>query len=137
MRIFRASVTAFAVVAAIGLAGQPVLASSSHQTGIPQAILAGPPPPCTGYVTANPTYQSDAVNTNVTVNVNWYCEGSVHVVANIQWKDGNTDNYTCWANCTSGSTQFNHVYTSRATFYPYIYMNGSASGSTSVQIYIY
>ena len=88
-------------------------------------------------MTANPSYQSDPVNTNVTVNVNWYCEGFSHVVANIQWKDGNSDYYTCWSNCSSGSTQLNHVYVSRGTFYPYIYMNGSASGSTSVQIYIY
>jgi hypothetical protein len=94
------------------LGSSPVLAASP--TASDRTAAAGPL--CTGYVTANPTYESDPVNTTATVNVNWYCEGTFHVVANIKWGDGNSDNYTCWSNCSSGSTQFNHVYVTRGYF---------------------
>jgi hypothetical protein len=133
MKLIRTAVIAGAFVVASVLGSSPVLAASPIAGD--RAAAAGPL--CTGYVTANPTYQSDPVNTTATVNVNWYCEGTFHVVANINWGDGNSDNYTCWSNCSSGSTQFNHVYVTRGYFYPYIYMNGSASGSTSVTVYVY
>jgi hypothetical protein len=136
MRFFRRAVVAGALVAVGMFASHPALAASTNLTAT-QTASAQVQPLCSGYVTANPTYQSDPVNTTATVNVNWYCEGWFHVVANISWGDGNSDNYTCWSNCVSGSTQLNHVYVTRGDYFPYIYMNGSASGSTSVEIYVY
>lgn len=133
MRFFRTAVVAGALVAAGIFASVPAVAASTAT----QAASAQVQPLCSGYVTANPTYQSDPSYTTATVNVHWYCEGWFHVVSNIRWGDGQSDNYTCWTNCNSGTNQFNHVYVTRGDYHPYIYMNGSASGSTSVEIYIY
>jgi hypothetical protein len=93
-------------------------------------------PYCVGSVTGNPSTQTDHVGDTVYVSVKWYCEGGVHVVANIGWGDNTSDNYTCWANCGSGTTLFQHVYTQEKTYKPSIFMNGSASGSTSVVVII-
>jgi hypothetical protein len=117
-------------------------AVASLLNSLPAAAATQPTTPaagplCTGYVTANPSYQEDPVNTSAPITVNWYCEAQVHVVANVNWGDGNSDIYTCWSNCSQGSTGFSHVYVSRGYFYPSIYMTDGGSGGTSVEIYVY
>jgi aminoglycoside/choline kinase family phosphotransferase len=123
-------VVAGAFLAAALMNSVPVLAST-------QPTDPSVRPLCTGYVTANPSYQEDPVNTSAPITVDWYCEAPVHVVANVNWGDGNSDYYTCWSNCVNGSTGFSHVYVSRGYFYPSIYMTDGGSGGTSVTIYVY
>jgi hypothetical protein len=126
-----------------------VLALSSLFTSHPaQAASVGPmpshiqsgaqvPPDCTGSVRSAPTYQSDLVDTNVSVNVTWSCEAYEDVVVNISWGDGNSASYTCWVNCGGGTTQLYHVYMTIGDYHPYIWRGGLASGSTSVEVDVY
>jgi hypothetical protein len=125
-----AAVLAFGSAPALAASGSPAAAVSS------EARVSTATPACSGSVTASPYTQSAYPGQLVWVTVYWYCEGWSHVVANIKWRDGSSDSYTCWANCGSGQTSFSHVYVSSGDYWPYIYMNGSASGSTSVEIYI-
>ncbi|MGA7913028.1 MAG: hypothetical protein WCC30_15980 [Candidatus Dormiibacterota bacterium] len=131
MKVIRTAALAGAFVAATLFGAVPALAAPMPITA------AAPSPPCTGYVTANPSYQADPVNTSAPVTVYWYCEAATHVVANINWGDNNFDNYTCWLNCSTGSTRFDHTYVKRGYFYPSIYMTAGGSGGTSVEIYVY
>ena len=95
-------------------------------------------PYCSGSVWASPSDQDIEVHLQAVVTVYWTCEGSFHVVANIDWRDGQTDNYTCWANCNTNNnrTTFTHIYNRTGSFNTHIWMNGSASGSTSAYIVV-
>ena len=93
-------------------------------------------PYCSGYVTASPHTQYVYVHATAVLHVNWYCEGGFHVVVNVNWGDGSSSNYTCWANCTSGEQDMDSSYNNTGTYHPNIYMNGSASGSTSATIIV-
>jgi hypothetical protein len=57
--------------------------------------------------------------------VHWECEDVFDVTIRIDWGDGQSDSYTCWANCGSGDTTFRHLYTYANDFHPEIGRTGT------------
>lgn len=51
------------------------------------------------------------------------------------WGDGNSDNYTCWLNCGSGTTNFSHFYTNDGNYTTH--GNSSLGGpSNSIGVFV-
>lgn len=139
MQTFRRLVicAVFIAVSAFAIVGIP-LSASAHSLSVSSAThVQDPHPFCNGSVSVTPDYQSIKVHSNVYLNVTWSCEGGFYVTVDVNWGDGGTSSYTCWANCTSGSQPMQHVYSRTGTYHPDIIMGGNASGSASVTVYVH
>jgi len=122
------SVAALLVLATVAF--RPAVArAGAHSSHVPSQANTAAAPFCSGGVDASPYSQDLGVNQWATLVTRWSCEGGVHVVVNVDWGDGSSSSYTCWANYGSGSTTFAHQYTRPGAFTIKVSMSGFASGN--------
>lgn len=90
-----------------------------------------------GYPTTatSPSYTSTR-GISLRFRVDWNCASLTLLTVTLYYGDGSYDNYSCWVNCVSGTTYYNHSYSSLGTFFASASIGYSPEVDYGVYVYI-
>ncbi|HLG60931.1 MAG TPA: hypothetical protein VKY19_03295 [Ktedonosporobacter sp.] len=117
---FQHNVARFAIVVAFAL----MLAFMASNLGVSRAYAASATTavtthtqiPAIGLFWRLNNGNTQRAGTSFQFTLQWNSGQTLSTGFTAYWGDGNSDNYTCWLNCGSGTTNFSHFYTFDGTY---------------------